>query len=244
MGQIGNLKNRGFSQNLYSQSATPKEMLGTVRFDQLGRRWIYCKAGEALSKGKVAVAKKLTAAWVNEAGIPAAGLAAGEISFTLTVTTGTAIDENEFRGGAFQINDSTGEGEQYIIDSNSAMAKNGTTVTITLVEPLRTALTSSSEFTLCHSVGYEVTHEASTAFLPVCIPPIDVTSGYYFWGQQSGLAPVLMEGTPAIGRLVGPSGKVEGAAKALATAGFPAIGYVYETGVNTEYSPVYLGIGG
>lgn len=244
MGQIGNLKNRGFSQNLYSQSATPKEMLGTVRFDQLGRRWIYCKAGEALSKGKVAVAKKLTAAWVNEAGIPAAGLAAGEISFTLTVTTGTAIDENEFRGGAFQINDSTGEGEQYIIDSNSAMASNGTTVTITLVEPLRTALTSSSEFTLCHSVGYEVTHEASTAFLPVCIPPIDVTSGYYFWGQQSGLAPVLMEGTPAIGRLVGPSDAVEGAAKALATVGFPAIGYVYETGVNTEYSPVYLGIGG
>lgn len=244
MGQIGNLKNRGFSQNLYSQSATPKEMLGTVRFDQLGRRWIYCKAGEALSKGKVAVAKKLTAAWVNEAGIPAAGLAAGEISFTLTVTTGTAIDENEFRGGAFQINDSTGEGEQYIIDSNSAMASNGTTVTITLVEPLRTALTSSSEFTLCHSVGYEVTHEASTAFLPVCIPPIDVTSGYYFWGQQSGLAPVLMEGTPAIGRLVGPSDAVEGAAKALATVGFPAIGYVYETGVDTEYNPVYLGIGG
>jgi hypothetical protein len=53
-----------------------------------------------------------------------------------------------------------------------------------------------------------------------------------------------MKGTPAIGRQVGPSGAVEGAARALATVGLPAIGYVYETGVDTEYSPVYLGIGG
>jgi hypothetical protein len=242
---IGNLKNRGFSQGLYAQSSTPKEMIGTARFDQLGRKWVYCKAGEALSKGKVAVAKKLNATWVNEAGIPTAGLAVGDQTFTLTITgAGAAIDENQFRGGAFQINDATGEGEQYVIESNTAVSAGGTSITITLTEPLRTALTTSSKFTLCHNPGYEVTHEASTAYLPVCIPPIDVTSGYYFWGQQSGLAPVLMKGTPAIGRQVGPSGAVEGAARALATVGLPAIGYVYETGVDTEYSPVYLGIGG
>jgi hypothetical protein len=247
MGQIGNLKNRGFLQPLYAQSATPKEMVGTVRYDQLGRRWVYCKAGEALSKGKLAVAKKVDATWVNEAGIPTGGLSAGESTFTLTITAaGAAIDENQFRGGVFQINDATGEGEQYVIDSNTAVALNGTSITITLVEPLRTALTTSSEFTLCHNVGYEVTHEqpnTTTHWLPVCIPPINITSGYYFWGQQTGVAPVLTEGTPAIGKAVVGSDAVEGAVKAMATLGYPIVGYVYETGVDGEYKPVNLCIG-
>lgn len=243
---IGNLKNRGFAQGLYAQSSTPKEMIGTVRFDQLGRKWVYCKAGEALSKGKLAVAKKVDATWVNE--VLAAAISVGTYTFTLTITAaGAAIDENQFEGGAFQVNDATGEGEQYIIASNSAVDASGTSITITLTEPIRTALTTSSEITLCHSVGYEVTHETpgtTTHWLPVCIPPINVTTQYYFWGQQTGVAPVLTEGTPAIGKAVVGCDAVEGAVKAMATVGYPVVGYVYETGVDTEYKPVFLTMGG
>lgn len=234
------LKNRAFAQGIYAQSATAKEVVGTVRYTKDGRKFVYCKAGEALYAGKVGVAKAIGASVVNE--VIATAISAGEKTFTLTVTTGTAIVENQFAGGYLQVNDEAGEGDQYLIESNSAMASSGTTLVVSLAEGeiIRTALTTSSEITLVHPVGYYITHESNSAKMPVCIPVIDVTSGYYFWGQCGGLANVLITGTPAAYTKVGVDDTVEGAAKALATLTYPAVGIMYEVGVNTDYKPVML----
>lgn len=234
------LKNRAWAQGIYSQSSTAREVVGTVRYTKDGRKFVYCKAGEALSAGKVAVAKALGASVVNE--VIATAIAANEKTFTITVTTGTAIDENQYAGGYLQVNDEAGEGDQYLIESNSAMAASGTTLVVSLAEGevIRTALTTSSKITLAHPVGYEVTHEASSAKMPVCIPVIDVTDAYFFWGQCGGMADVLITGTPAAYSIVGVDDEVAGAAKVLATLTYPAVGIMYEVGVDTEYKPVKL----
>lgn len=234
-------KKSGFAQGLFTQSSTAKEILGTVRRTQDGRTYRYCKAGaSALSAGKLNCLESLDATWVNEAGVATAGVAIGSKSMTLTITAaGAAITENQFAGGYLQINDATGEGNQYLIQSNSAVALSGTSITITLAEPIRVALTSSSEFTLVSNPGWKVV-ETATLKPPVGVAPIPVTASYFFWNQTGGIAPVLTHGTPGAGYKVDQSKEIAGAIKAYATLTLIDVGYMIETGVDTEYKPVML----
>lgn len=238
-------KNTGFSQTIHQQSATAKEVLGTVRFTKDGRKFVYCKAGaSALAAGKLNVAEDLDATWVNEAGVATAGVAAGEKTMTLTITpAGAAISENQFAGGYLQINDATGEGNQYLIEYNSAVSASGTSINITLAEPIRVALTSSSEFTLVSPMGWKVTESATASKLAVGVAPIAVTAAYYFWNQVAGIAPVLIHGTPAIAVAVDRSLEIAGAIKAMGTLTKQLVGFMRETGVDGEYKPVRLMLG-
>ena len=235
------LKKSGFNQGIYQQSATCLERVGRMRYLDDGRVFMYCKAGgSALAAGKVNYAENLDATWVNEAGVATAGVAIGEKNFSLTITAaGAAIAENQFAGGFLHINDATGEGHQYLIAGNSAVAQSGTSISITLEEGIRVALTSSSEFTLVSSLGWEVV-ETTTQGVPVGVAPIAVTANYYFWNQRRGIANVLIHGTPAIGVLVDQSHEVAGSLKAYATLTNIPVGRMVETGVDTEYKPVEL----
>ncbi len=234
------LKNRGFSQGIYQISATAKERLGRKRILDDGREFVYCKAGaSALAAGKVNFAENLDAYWVNEAGVASAGIAIGEKTFTLTISAGTAITENQFEGGFLHINDNTGEGHQYLIAGNSAVTSSGTTINITLEEAIRVALTSSSDFTLVSPLGWKVV-ETATLACPVGVAPCVVTAAYYFWNQTRGIAAVLTHGTPAIGVAVDQSLEIAGAVKAMGSATKVMIGRVVQTGVDTEYNPVQL----
>lgn len=232
------MKNRGFVQGLFAQSSTAKEMLGTIRVTADGRKFRYCKAGGALSVGKLNIAEALNSTWVTET----CGTAAvGDKVLSLTITAaGADISENQFRGGYLQICDGTAEGSQYLIESNTSVAQSGTAITVTLAEPLREALTSASEFTLVSNPGWKVTQSQAYG-APVGVAPIDVTSGNYFWNQTGGVAAVLMDQTPAVGYKLMQSDIVAGACKQYATLGQVEIGYVLGiAGVDGEYYPAML----
>jgi len=237
-------KVRGFRQGLYQTSATAKERVGRIRRTDDGRTFMYCKAGAAnLAAGKVNVAEALDATWVNEAIVTAQ--VAGDQVLALTITSaGAAILENQFQGGYFQINNEVAEGTSYLIESNSAVLISGTSITITLSEPLRVALTSASKFTLVSSTGWKVVEAAGALGRAVGIPPVAVTAAYFFWNQIGGVCPVLIDATnPAAGTTVSPSGRTAGAVHALGTLTYMPMGQMLVTGVATEYQPIRLMLG-
>jgi hypothetical protein len=234
------MKNRGYVQGLYAQSATAKEVLGTLRVTADGRKFRYSKAGAALAAGKLNVVEALDSTWVNEA----CGTASvGDKTLSLTITAaGAEISENQFRGGYLQICDGTAEGPQYLIESNTAVAASGTAITVGLAEPLREALTSASEFTLVSNPQWEVT-QSTTYGVPAGVAPIDVTSAYFFWNQTGGVAPILCDASnPARGIKVMQSDITAGAVKTYATLSFLDVGYMLVTGVSGEYYPAMITI--
>jgi hypothetical protein len=235
------MKKAGFNQGIYQISETRKEELGTIRMLSDGRKFRYARAGtSALAAGKLGVAADIAAAHANE--LILAAVAIGTKVLALTVSTGTVIAENELKGGAFQVNDGTGEGYSYIIDANTALAIGGTTISITIEEGIKVALDTTSEFTLVHSPWNDVV-EGTTLGMAIGVPVVAVTAAYYYWAQTGGLAIGLMGGTVALGNaLIQNNSGVAGAMISMATGSvIPIIGVVHGfAGVDTEYQPIFL----
>ena len=238
------LKKSGFAQGIYEQSATAKEMLGTLRITRDGRKYRYAKASGAKVAGKFGLASALSAYVVNE--IILAAVAIGEYTLDLTVTTGTAIAKDELRGGYFQVQDGTGEGQNILITGNSAMASDGTAIQVALEDPIKVALDITSEFNLVRSPWWAVVETDTGEAFPGGIAPIAVTTLYYYWCQTGGVANSFQEGTPAVGSNLVVSTGTAGSLIA-ATSGIdidlPIVGYTYGTaGVANEFTPVFLTI--
>ena len=239
------IKKAGFAQGIYEQSATAKETLGTIRITQDGRKFRYAKAGASdLVAGKIGLGASLDAAHVNEA--ITAAVAIGTYTLDLTVTAGTAIAANGLRGGYFQVEDGTGEGQNLQIAGNSAISASGTSIQVSLEDPIRVALDTTSEFSLVRSPWYAVYESATGEQMPAGVAPIAVTTLYYYWAQTGGVANCLQEGTPAVGTNLVISTSTAGSV-AAATSGIdidlPIVGYTYGTaGVAGEYTPVFLTI--
>lgn len=241
---LGAQKMRGFSQAIHEISATAKETVGTLRVLQDGRKFRYAKAGStALAAGKMCIATKINAAHADEN--LAAAAAVGDTQLTLTVTAGLAIAANALAGGWLLINDGTGEGHTYAIAGNSAITASGTTLYISLAEPIRVAMAagSTTQFTLVASPWMGVTASATEENVPVGIPPVAVTADYYCWLQTGGVAAALMLGTPAVGSML-TLGSVAGALTAISSTldvDQPIVAQQLGTaGVSTEYQPVKL----
>jgi hypothetical protein len=240
------IKKAGFAQGIYAQSVSAKEVLGTLRITQDGRKFRYAKAGAAdLNPGKIGLAAALSAYVVNE--IILAAVAIGKHTLDLTITTGTAIAENELRGGYFQVQDGTGEGQNLQIAGNTAMASDGTTIQVALEDPIRVALDTTSEFNLVRSPWWAV-YESDTAEAMVAgVAPIPVTTLYYYWCQTGGMCNVLQYASDAVGCIMSVSTNLAGAVQSITTtaivANLPIVGIQYGTaGVNAEYTPVFLTI--
>jgi len=171
------MKRAGFSQGIYQTSSARKEVLGTLRMLQDGRKFRYARAGAAaLAAGKLGVAAAINADHVNEADNTSAVI--GQKLLTLTVTAGTAIAADELKGGAFQTNDETGEGYSYIIESNTAISGSGTSIAITLEEGIKVALVAAtSEITLVHN-PWNDTNESTTIGTPAGVPLVVVPISY------------------------------------------------------------------
>jgi hypothetical protein len=236
------MKRAGWNQGVFAQSATQKEELGALRILRDGRKFRYAKAGaSALAAGKLAVAAAVGATVMNEACV--AAHLAGEMIFTETITAGTAYAENYFAGGYLQINDVTGEGHQYKITSSSAVTAAGTSITLTLDEPIRVALAINSEFTIVHS-PWMATVESATLGLPVGVTPIVVTAAYFYWAQTGGPAVALSGNADAVGKPLFQSTSTAGALSGADTASYyPQVAIAMGTvGVATEYKPVMLNL--
>ncbi len=237
----GPMKRTAFAQGIYEISATRKERIGTLRITQDGRKFRYAKCGStAISAGKLQMAAQVAADVTNKTAVAAA---IGTKVLTLTIGSATYA-EDFFAGGYFQINDATGEGHQYLISGSSAVTA-GTTITITLEDPIRVALTTSSEFTLVHSPWMGVVESAVEENLPVGVAVVPVTASYYCWLQTHGPALVLSAASDAVGSIAIPgatAGAIATASTTIATTVTqPIVGTIMGTvGVATEYKPVYL----
>lgn len=235
------IKRTGFKQSITAQSSTQNEAIGTPRFTADGRKFVYAKAGSsALSAGYLNVSAAVAADVMNEA--CASAHAIGDTQVAETITSATYA-EDYFAGGFLQINDGTGEGEQYPIDSSSAVAAS-TAITVTLNESIRTALVATtSEFTLVHNPQMAVV-ESATLACAAGVAPRDVTASYFFWNQVAGPACVLSGNTDAVGMPLYQSTSTAGAVSGADNASYyPHIGTVMGTaGVSTEFKPVNLQI--
>jgi hypothetical protein len=242
------LKRTGFAQGLYQISSSAKEMVGTMRVTRDGRIFRYAKAGgTALVAGRCSVAPAIAADVMNEACAGAHAL--GDLQFTETITAAAAAyAENEFRGGFLQINDATGEGHQYMIDSSTAVAIGGTSITLTLAEAIRVALVAAtSEFTLAKSPWFGAAVSSTEENLPIGIAPVPVTANYYYWAQTHGPALCTVSGTPAVGTVLTLDDATAGNLKAIATPLDIDIAYCVgiawgTVGVGGEQKPVFLQI--
>jgi hypothetical protein len=223
--------------------------LGSVMRLQDGREFVYAKAGEALSKGKLATAPAHVADHSNIA--VAAAVAVG--GTTVTVTLGaTAATANQYAGGLLVTSDAAGEGTSYEILSHAAVDASGV-ITLKLRNPIRVALTTSSEVTLVHN-QFRGTLEGTVATRKaVGVPLVDVTDQYFYWAQYRGACPVLADGAIALGNAVVPSDAVSGAVEqqdvfvnatdatrldAKEVVGRASI----LAAVDTEYRPLFLDI--
>lgn len=241
------IKRSGFSQGIYQISATQKEELGTLRWTQDGRAFRYAQAGtSALGAGKCGIAAAIAADVMNEACANAHAIGDMVIQETITAAA-AAYAENFFAGGFLQVNDATGAGHQYLITGSSYVATGGTSIVLTLADPIRVALVAAtSEFTLAHSPWRGVTETTTEENLPVGVAPLPVTAAYYYWAQTHGPALCLVAGTPAVGTKL-TLGATSGALAAVATPLDVDVDYQVgvawgTVGVDGEYKPVFLTI--
>jgi hypothetical protein len=240
------LKRAGFVQPLFATSAVAKETVGTLRITKDGRKFRYAKAGtSALAAGKANIAPAIAADVMDEDCASAHAIGAMTITETITAAA-AAYPADFFAGGYLQANDGTGEGHQYLINSSSAVALSGTSITIGLTDPIRVALVATTtQFTLVQSPWYGVTESDVEESLMTGVAPMVVPANHFFWNQTGGVANVLTTATPGVGTIMTISGTTAGAMIAITTALVVDIcqpyGIVFGTaGKNTEYTPIYL----
>jgi len=194
---LGPFKRTGFRTSLYTTTTAIREAyVGMLRIDELGRKYRYALAGGALIAGQITIAKAIAAVHVNEAIL--ASVPIGETVLDVTVTAGTALVSDQLKGGMFQIQDGTGEGHTYVIASNTAITTATTSVHITLAEPIRVALDTTSEFTLVSSPWWGITHSTGIGAVTggaICV----IASGSYGWVQTGGMGQVLTQETTTVG---------------------------------------------
>ncbi len=235
------LKTTGFAQSLFATSAAKLETLGTIRYDRRGNAYRYAKAGAtALAAGKMTVAAGVAAAVTNRAAV-AAAIAAKTLTLTITSATYAA---NYFAGGDLHINDATGEGYKYEITGSSAVTA-GTSISLTLADGIRKALTTSSEVTLVHSPFMATAISTTEESEPTGVPLVDVAADHHYWSQTGGEAICLVSGTPAVGSnltLSSTAGALTTISATVATTITQPICAIMRgtVGVAGEYKPVKL----
>ena len=230
-----------WAQDLYQQSSTASEIVGTIRDDVRGNEYAYSKAGAAgLAVGIATVAADCDAD-VLDCSLPSA-VAIGETRIDVTITSTTVV-KDYFRGGDFIVNSGTGAGQRYMILSNSAVAAD-TAIEIVIESPLRVALVTggTSQVSLIQS-PYRATVISATdqADLYTGTPMIDVTAEYYYWSQINGIAASLIDETLAKNAAVCIGDGVTGAYSTKNAAGEAQVGIMMQDGVDTEYQAIKLG---
>lgn len=226
-------------QDVHSESQYARAKLGEKIVTADGRVYRYAKAGgTALAAGKLTVAAEVVPNHVNMAVAAAATVGATQVTVTLGATAATA---NQYAEGFLIINDADGEGIAYKVASHPA-ASSGASLVVTLEDPIKVALTTSSEASLFKN-KYDglVISATDQADAPVGVSNIAVTANYYFWVQTGGIAAVLADETIAVGSAVVCGSSTAGAVETADTDDvIQQVGVAIQAGVDTEYRAVEL----
>lgn len=183
-----------------------------------------------------------TAVQSNMQGITATAAAVGATSTILTISTGTAIAAGALAGGYYQTYGTTanGGGQNLVISNNTATTSGGTSITITLLDPVQVAVTASANVNLVPPIyAGVVVNATSTTSTPVGVAINNLAANYFGWVQVKGIANAQIQGTPAVGLGLVPSTSTAGAL-GVEAATTPQIAINLATGVDGRYGPVDL----
>lgn len=230
------------------QTSAQRHPLGTEMIFQDGRKYRYVEnGGSGISEGLV-VASEAPAGNHDEDLTITTSPSAGDT--TIGVTLGaTAAAKNLYAEGFLFINlpilaTSANPHEMYKIKSHALVASAGTgTFTIDEEDGFATAITAGTETAGLIKSPYKdiVVAPAAVAGRFVGVTTRSLTADYFGWIQVAGMATVAMDGTPAVGTLVGASSNHAGQFLAIAADTTPALGRLHgKAGVDNEYHTVFL----
>ena len=235
------LKKAGFTQALFQTNAVAQERIGTLRVTQDGRMFRYAKAAATQIEAGILCACVADDADVVNTACNAAH-AIGDVVIAEEVVS-TSKAENYYKGGFFYVNDATGQGHQYSIESSSVLVA-GTSIILTLNDPIRVALVAStSEFTIGHHPLMDIVIQATVTDKMAGVAPMVIPASHWFWIQTHGECVALSNAAAAIGTIMSP-GTTNGSVDATTTAldvDLEQIGYAFgSANVTGEYQQIFL----
>lgn len=165
-----------------------------------GRVFRLAKCGSSLSSMKYAVGgyNQLVSEYTSPTCVPTATIAVGDKSAAFTVTAATigvsrdgVIAEDELRGGYISFYGTTsGDRPQRGIIGNTALAADGTSITIYFDAPIKTAMNAGVATEIIANPYSDVRGGDSAASGIWCsyygMPNVLATTGQYFWIQTWG----------------------------------------------------------
>ena len=231
-------------QGIYTESSTAKFAIGEKLEFADGRCFRYGYTAAAVNAGLL-VSQDVSATALVESDdivIAASGDYSPSAGSSKVQITLASISANDYAGALLQITDDDGEGIQYRIKSNSATgATTAGKVDIELFDPIKVALTTSSDFAIVGSLWYNVRGAtAATDYVVSGVTPIAFTANYYGWFQTAGIATILADGTIAVAQNLTLSDGVAGAVQAKDAETEPLIGYSCYAPDNTGHVGVVL----
>ena len=183
-------------QGIYQESLTQKADLGRFIDLEDGRRYRYCKAEGAITKGHVCQSAAVVGDQMDIA--QTAILAIGDKD-DLSIVVDAAPTKNDYAEGFLFVNDGDGQGEMYKIKKNSGASP----CIVSLYDAIRVATASGSELSMIQS-KYKDVFVCAAGAQPtgaiVGVPNITVTTGgYYFWAQTKGYCAMHIETAITVG---------------------------------------------
>lgn len=261
--------------DLYVETSTKRHKLGQRGITSDGRVFRYSHAGEALNIG-VLLYSRAPNEWEFATNCPPS-TANPAISTTwryitlyttwsaFTPPSSTGVTKDLYKDGYIYVSQAANAGQMLRIKSNTTGSTGTAGNAVDFVfhddDKLTGALTTDNEFVVVHN-GYSwltmnIGEAASGEIgVPKGVTPIAVTSGYYFWLQTWGYAPVRGAGTLVRGEMVAGSTDTNttGAVSVFAFAGpstgadiialvkRPIVGNCVCVGADTEHSLIDLKI--
>ena len=226
--------------DLYSSSANPIAEVGSLIFGDSGKAFRYVLAGETLVVGNVLQSSVVDTQFDDMA--VAANVAAGQNQIVLTNGT-TAVTAGQFVGGTVEFSVTPHLGGEYTIVGHST-ATNGSSWTITLDRPLRTAITSAATKATVRRSPWSGSIQLPTTQTgtPVGVAIYAIPSGEYGWVQTKGVAAVLSDNsTFAVGSALSNSVATAGAVGVfVAGTARSLIGHAMRAAASGKTIPVQL----
>ena len=226
------------------ETSAQKLPLGTEMILRDGRRYPYThNGGTAIGEG-LGVASEAPAGNHDEDLVIATGASAGGTTLGVTLG-GTAAAKDLYAEGYIFFNlPTTDPHEMYKIKSHPAIGSSGTgTITIDEEDGFITAVVAGTDTAGLIKNPYKdiVVAPAAVAGRFVGVTTRNFTADYYGWVQVSGLATAKIDGTPAVGTLVGASSNHAGQLLAIGADTTPALARLHgKAGVDNEFHTVML----
>jgi len=221
-----------------------RQVLGAEMAFPDGRKFRYvANGGTAIGEGLV-VASEAPAGNHDEDLVITTSPSVGDTTISITLG-GTAAAKDLYAEGYLFFNlASTTPHEMYKIKGHALIASSGTgEITIDEPDGFQTAITAGTDTAGLIKSPYKdiVVAPAAVAGRFVGVTCADLEADYYGWVQVAGIASAKIDGTPAVGTLVGASSNHAGQLLAIGADTTPALARLHgKAGVDNEFHTVML----